>query len=63
MTTPHLYHMEIKVKAIRVEYNFCSVFNICSEQKGFFALRKFRELLGKVTETHHTKNSQVTERE
>lgn len=54
MTPPYLYQTEIKVRAKRIENNFCSVFNICSEQKGFFAHRKFQELLGKVTGTNRT---------
>lgn len=47
MTSINLYQIQIKVRAIGVEYGFCSVFNICSDQKGFLALRKFSELLGK----------------
>lgn len=35
-----LYQIQIKVRAIEVKYNFCPVFNICSEQKGF-PFRKF----------------------
>lgn len=41
MSLTNLYQSHIKVRAIGVDSNFCSVFNICSDQKGCVPLRKF----------------------
>lgn len=60
MTHTNLYHIQMNETA--VEYDYCPVCSICSEQKGFFALRKSEEFLDKWHELT-VQNTKVIEEE